>query len=187
MARRDGGRDCHGGLGGTGTGIGQGDHPPVSLAAQRRIGRDRLGIPEALGESLARSALLAKEYGRLVLSFIKEDENYLEHPPLLAGALWALARLLQTRADLLKESEAPLLSYVRHPNALFRALALWGLGAVGTAASFSRLEPLETDNAPVRLYRNESFENTTVSELAREARTAIRSRIDLTTSPTANG
>lgn len=145
------------------------------------------GIPEALGESLARSPLLAEEYGRLVLSFIKEDENHLDHPPLLAGALWAVARLLQTRADRLKDSEDPLISYVRHPNALFRALALWGLGAVGTKASLSRIEPLEADNAPVRLYRNESFQNTTVSELAQEARSAIRSRIDLTTSPAANG
>lgn len=145
------------------------------------------GIPEALGESLARSALLAKEYGRLVLSFIKEDENYLEHPPLLAGALWALARLLHSRADLLKESETPLISYGRHPEPAFRGLALWGLASVGTALSLPLIESLEADSAPVRFYRNESFENTTLGELAREARSAVMTRLDLRASPTANG
>lgn len=145
------------------------------------------GIPEALGESAARSPLLAGEYARLVLSFVKEDENFLEHPPLLAGALWALARLLQTRADLLKDSEAPLISYGRHPDALFRALALWGLGAVGTTRSLPLIESLEADDAAVRIYRNESFENTTVAELARQARIAVKNRLGLTASPAADG
>ncbi len=145
------------------------------------------GIPEALGESLARSALLAKEYGRLVLSLIKEDENYLEHPPLLAGALWALARLLQNRAHLLKESEAPLISYGHHPEPAFRALALWGLGAVGSSLSLPLIESLEADSAPVRLYRNETFENTAVGELARQARSAVLTRFGLRSFPTATG
>lgn len=144
------------------------------------------GVPEALGESLARSPLLAGEYARLVLSFIKEDENYLEHPPLLAGALWGLARLLQTRAHLLAESEGPLVAYLHHPDALFRALALWGLGAVATARTLPLLQRLSTDTSPVRLYRNESFEDTTVAEGARQAAAAVRTRLGLRTPPAAN-
>lgn len=144
------------------------------------------GIPEALGESMARSPLLAEEYARLALSFIKEDENFLEHPPLRAGALWALARLLQSRAHLLPESEAPLVASLRDPDALFRALALWGLGAVATARSLPFMERLSADMTPVRLYRNESFENTTVSELARQAVAAVKTRQGLTGNPAAN-
>ncbi|WP_448384196.1 DVU0298 family protein [Desulfosoma sp.] len=134
------------------------------------------GIPEALGESLARSPLLAKEYARLVLSFVKEDENYLEYPPLLAGALWAVARLAQDRAELLKEAEEVLLSFVDHTQGVFRALALWGLGAVGSPTILPRLDELTTDTCPVRLYRQESFQDCTVADVAREAQAAIFGR-----------
>jgi len=134
------------------------------------------GIPEALGESLARSPLLAKEYARLVLSFVKEDENYLEHPPLLVGALWAVARLAQDRAELLTEAEQVLLSYVDHAEGVFCALALWGLGALASPAVVTRLDQLTTDTRPVRLYRRESFQNCTVADVAREAQAAILAR-----------
>lgn len=141
------------------------------------------GIPEALGESLARSRMLAQEYGRLLLAFVREDENYLEHPPLLAGALWGLARVVNAHPDLLKESALDFSAYADHPTPLFRALALWGLTAVGDASSFARLEVLATDTTPVRLYRDECFHPTTVAALAQEARCAIRARAGVSSSP----
>ncbi|MGB5988085.1 MAG: DVU0298 family protein, partial [Desulfobacterales bacterium] len=38
------------------------------------------GVPEAMGETLARSPVLAREYACMLISYCKEDGNYLEHP-----------------------------------------------------------------------------------------------------------
>ncbi|ROR03270.1 DVU0298 family protein [Desulfosoma caldarium] len=141
------------------------------------------GIPEAMGEALARSPGLAQEYGRLVLSFVRQDENYLEHEPLLAGALWALARLVQAHPKLLSASAQDFVVYARHPRALFRALALWGLRAVGNASCLGVVASFTGDAAPVRLYRHETLEDTSVADVAREALAAIRARENLTNSP----
>ncbi|MGQ9485852.1 MAG: DVU0298 family protein [Desulfosoma sp.] len=143
------------------------------------------GIPEAMGEALARSPALAHEYGRLVLSFVREDENYLEHEPLLTGALWALARLVQAHPKLLPESRHDLIRYSGHPQALFRALALWGLGAVGDCSCLPVVKALTGDASSVRLYRLETLENTTVARVAQEALSAIALRENLTNFPAA--
>jgi len=37
------------------------------------------GSPEAMGETLARHEGLAKEYARILLSYARQDGNYLEH------------------------------------------------------------------------------------------------------------
>ncbi len=144
------------------------------------------GIAEAMGEALARSPVLAKEYGRLVLSFVREDENYLEHEPLLAGALWALARLLQAQPKLLEESRSDLIRYARHDRASFRALALWGLRAVGDASCLPVITSLTSDTARVRLYRRESFQDVTVAQMAQEALSAIQVRENLIHCPEAD-
>ena len=40
------------------------------------------GSPEAMGECMALSEGLCREYGRILLSYIREDGNYLEYPEL---------------------------------------------------------------------------------------------------------
>lgn len=144
------------------------------------------GIPEAMGEALARSPALAQEYGRLVLSFVREDENYLDHEPLLAGALWALARFVQAHPKLLSESAQDFVVYARHPHARFRGLALWGLSAVGDGSCLAIVQSLTADTASVRLYRHETLEDTSVAQLAREAVRAIGARENLTNFPAAS-
>lgn len=62
------------------------------------------GAPEVIGEILANSEQLALEYHKILLSFINpalEPGNYLEYTPLRRGAYWGLARLGQTKPQLL--------------------------------------------------------------------------------------
>ncbi|SMC20800.1 hypothetical protein SAMN02746041_01014 [Desulfacinum hydrothermale DSM 13146] len=132
------------------------------------------GVPEAMGEALARSALLAREYGRILLSFIKEDENYLEHLPLQQGALWAVARFAQVRSDLAAQALPDVRRHLNNPDPHFRALALWILTAWGGQEDLPAVQSLQDDVAPVRLYRNEEFHETTVGALAHEAARCIR-------------
>lgn len=51
------------------------------------------GAPEAMGEIMAQDERLAGEYKKILLSYLDEEGNYLEHEPLRQGALWALQRL----------------------------------------------------------------------------------------------
>jgi len=55
------------------------------------------GAPEALGEITARHSLLAGEYAHILVSYIRPDGNFLEHPVLQRGLLWGLGRLAHAK------------------------------------------------------------------------------------------
>ncbi len=62
------------------------------------------GAPEAMGEIMANSGQMALEYHRILISYIQPEAracNYLEYEPLRQGAYWGLARLSQTKAEML--------------------------------------------------------------------------------------
>ena len=51
------------------------------------------GVPEATGEIMARNPVLAEEYASILISYLREDGNFLEMEPLQCGILWGLHRL----------------------------------------------------------------------------------------------
>ena len=51
------------------------------------------GAPEAMGEIMAQDKRLKDEYYKILLSYVNEDGNYLEHEPLRKGAIWAIDRV----------------------------------------------------------------------------------------------
>ncbi|OCC14633.1 hypothetical protein DBT_1948 [Dissulfuribacter thermophilus] len=59
------------------------------------------GSPEAMGESMATTRILCEEYGRILLSYIWEEGNYLEYPHLRTGALWGIMRATLAHPDLM--------------------------------------------------------------------------------------
>jgi hypothetical protein len=58
------------------------------------------GLPEAMGEIMARHGKLAREYGCILLSYVQEEGNPLQFAELERGALWGLARLAEARPEL---------------------------------------------------------------------------------------
>ncbi|MBW2083914.1 MAG: hypothetical protein JRI39_12750, partial [Deltaproteobacteria bacterium] len=60
------------------------------------------GCPEAMGEILARNRKLAEEFAPIVVSYVREDGNFLEYEALQPGAIWAVGRLAQAWPDLVK-------------------------------------------------------------------------------------
>ncbi len=60
------------------------------------------GAPEAMAEVLIRHEGLAREYVRILLSYVWEEGNYLEHDPLRREALRGLWRLAEKRPGLVK-------------------------------------------------------------------------------------
>ncbi len=51
------------------------------------------GSPEAMAEIMVSVPLVRDEYISIILSYVTEDGNFLEYPPLRNGALWGIMRL----------------------------------------------------------------------------------------------
>lgn len=138
------------------------------------------GIPEAFGEILARQPELAKEFHRVLASYINErdcktGDNYLELCPLRCGAYWGLARLAQDRPELTVTAFDDLTMALASEDPESRALAAWAVGPMlkyahaRVKAVGGVLEALSGDESPVELYRDGSLARTSVAALAREA------------------
>ena len=131
------------------------------------------GIPEAMGETMTRHAGLAEEYAHMLVSYIQEDGNFLEHVPLQQGVLWGLARLAGARPSLVKKAAPDIEIFLSAEDAQLRGLAAWFLGLVGAQEARPRLEELTADGAAVLLYSDWREERFTVSELAGRALAAL--------------
>jgi len=83
------------------------------------------GTPEAMAECLACHEGLAREYTKILVSFMREDGFYLELPSLQRGLMWGIGRLAQVRPEMLRAWNAHryLLPYLDSEDLLVRALA----------------------------------------------------------------
>ena len=127
------------------------------------------GSPEAMGETLARHEGLSNEYTRVLLSYAREDGNYLEHEVLQRGLLWGIGRLSQARPRLVKHAAPYLLPYLKSPDATVRGLAAWIMGLLGVKEARQGLERLTKDEAWVQMYINRRLIKVRVKELAEKA------------------
>jgi len=89
------------------------------------------GAPETMGEIMARNEALASEFAHMLISYIRPDGNYLEHPPLQRGVLWAIGRLAEENPGLAREAAPYLKPLLKSPDAQVRALAARALDFAG--------------------------------------------------------
>ncbi|WP_461208904.1 DVU0298 family protein [Desulfocurvus sp. DL9XJH121] len=137
------------------------------------------GIPEAMGEAMARHPRLADEYHKNLASYVQcpeclGDDNYMDHPPLRRATYWGLARLAQDRPELVCHAAAELVSALDgEEDPLSRGLACLALGLMGQRSAAPRLEELARSTDPLDLYWNGDLKQTTLGELAAEALAAL--------------
>lgn len=133
------------------------------------------GIPEAMGETMARHPGLAEEYYKKLASYVQcpdciGDDNYMDHPPLRQATYWGLARLAQDRPELVRHAAADLAAALDgEEDAASRGIACWGLGLLGQKDAADSIRALAGETASVDLYRNGAMEHTTLGALAAEA------------------
>lgn len=132
------------------------------------------GAPEAMGEIIASHEGLAKEYASVLISYIREDGNFLEYEPLQRGAVWGIGRVTQVRPHLVQDAVPHLLLYLESPDATVRGLAAWAVGLLGAEAARPQLEALLGDEAEVPLYIGGRLMVRCVGDLAKEALAGIR-------------
>jgi HEAT repeat protein len=136
------------------------------------------GVPEAMGDILARHEELAKEYAPILVSYARPNGNFLEYEPLQAGLAWAFGRLAEDSPERLQTLDAHryLLPYLRSPNAGVRGMAAWALGRLGAKKDLGSLRALRGDEAPCLLYEKGRLTPRTVQDLAQEAIARIEAR-----------
>jgi hypothetical protein len=129
------------------------------------------GIPEAMGEVMARHEGLALEFSSILVSYIREDGNFLEFEPLQRGALWGIGRLAEVRPQIFRSLQISpyLIPFLSSPDAAVRGLAAWVAGLIKAREAEKPIEKLLDDDTPFRTLRNGVVVTVRIRELAREA------------------
>ena len=126
------------------------------------------GAPEAMGEIMALDAQLAREYGDILVSYLDEQGNFLEFEPLQKGLLQAIARVAETRPEVVERAAGLLPKYLKSDDPTIRGLAARAIGVLKAEAARPMLEALVKDPVRIILFVDEHPIETTVGNLARE-------------------
>ncbi len=127
------------------------------------------GSPEAMGEIMARHGGLAGEYARILVSYINEAGNYLEHEMLQRGVLWGLGRLAHARPELVGDAGDYLPPFLQSKDSHLRGLAAWVAGVISSESIKPLLANLIDDEASISIFINMRIVERTVGQLAAEA------------------
>lgn len=135
------------------------------------------GMPEAMGEIMARHDGLAREYANILMSYAREDGNFLELEALQGGVLWGLGRLAQAKPNLLHAVVPHLYQHLSSKSPTLRGLAVWVIGLLNPEHLRSSLTPLVEDEGELSLYVDGSQRICRVRDLATEAMARIDAAI----------
>ncbi|MDM8549483.1 hypothetical protein QUF72_05360 [Desulfobacterales bacterium HSG2] len=124
------------------------------------------GSPEAMGEIMARNRTLAEEYHRILISYIREDGNFIEHEILQRGVLWGLGRLAHARPELVRDAAPLLLPYLASEDAAIRGIAAWTAAAVDAEATRPLLGSLVNDMEKITIFMDGQLVERSVSQLS---------------------
>ncbi|MCF8105772.1 MAG: HEAT repeat domain-containing protein [Desulfohalobiaceae bacterium] len=123
------------------------------------------GAPEAMGEICARRQRLAREYSKILVSYLNPAGNYLEHPVLQRGLLWGLARLAHARPELAREAVLYIQPFLYSKDPIHRGLAAWILAGLQDLWAEPCLNLLRQDNSRITLYWGYILKDCSVARL----------------------
>ena len=131
------------------------------------------GIPHFMAEAMVRNERIAKEFHKILASYIfcdaECDGNFLDHPELRRDVYWGLARLAGARPELVTHGERFLIAGLDDEDGHNRAYAAWALGLLKARGARARLSALKGDVAEIRTFRDGEIVDMTVGEMAGEA------------------
>ena len=127
------------------------------------------GCPEAMGETMALNAALANEYWCLLTAYIQPEGNYLEHPVLQRGVVWAVGRLAHARPQLICGCAQFLFPYITAEDANLRGLAAWAVTPFEDPRAKPFLEKISDDPSTFDLFKEGHLVEEKVSHMANVA------------------
>ena len=131
------------------------------------------GSPEAMGEILATHSGLAHEYAHILLSYAREDGNYLEHEGLQRGLLWGIGRLSEKRPELVRGAAGLLLPYLASQDGMIRGLSARIMGLLQAKEAQPMLRRLTEDESALIIMVENNLTTVRVKDLAEEALRSI--------------
>jgi hypothetical protein len=127
------------------------------------------GSPESLGEIMARHDRLAREFGCILISYADPEGNFLEHPTLQQGVLWAWGRLGRRRPELVKPRANLLTPYLLSGDISLQGLAAWAAEALTATVLKAPLKRLLSSSEEVTIYSEHKLTSYGVGQLAKAA------------------
>jgi hypothetical protein len=129
------------------------------------------GAPEAMAEIMAADEGLAEEYVHMLVSYLREDGNYLENPLLQRGLLWGIGRLAEVRPALVRKHGAAthLMPFLNSSDRVVQGLAAWCAGILEVQEARSELESLVDEETEILLYKGHDLQRFRTGQLARDA------------------
>lgn len=124
------------------------------------------GSVEAMGEILARHKGLATEYANILLSYIREDGNFQEHEMMQRGVLWGIARVAETRPELVPDAVLHTMEFLSSPDPVKRGLSLRILGLLGFEGAEEKIVQLTSDDAEFITYFDGALCHCSVGQMA---------------------
>ncbi|MDR2573308.1 MAG: HEAT repeat domain-containing protein [Desulfovibrio sp.] len=133
------------------------------------------GIPEAFGEILAASEVLAEQYGNILISYIMRlpgADNYCDNALLRRSCYWAVGRLAEARPGLAHKARPWLARGLEDEDVVCRGMAAWALARlkpdIMLMPALRRLAEAGHPE-PCVLFDGENVFERSVNALAREA------------------
>ncbi len=122
------------------------------------------GAPEAMGEITASHAGLAREFACILVSYIRTDCNFLEHPVLQRGVLWGLGRLAHARPETVMDAAPFVTPFLQSPDAFHRGHAIWLQRALGMPLADDVRDNLSRDRERFEFYFDGDLSMVTVAD-----------------------
>ncbi|MCP3953219.1 MAG: hypothetical protein GY697_13525 [Desulfobacterales bacterium] len=124
------------------------------------------GSPEAMGETMARSAVLTREYAAILSSYLNPAGNYLEHEMLQRGLLWGVSRLARSRGAAAAMTAPFLGAFMESEDPVHRGLAARCALALAPYATVPVPQHILEDETIIRLYTGERLLDIPICKLA---------------------
>ena len=123
------------------------------------------GAPEAMGEITARYEGLAGEFGHILLSYVREDCNYLEHEMLQRGVLWGCGRLAHARPEMVLPVAGCLFPFLTSDDPYHRGYVAWALRVLALPDPPVSWEACLQDQGRLQFYVEGILHDCTVAQL----------------------
>jgi hypothetical protein len=125
------------------------------------------GSPESMAEIMARHAGLAREYSSILVSYADPEGNFLEHPVLQQGVLWALGRLGRVHPEVARRAAVFVVPFLQQSHdPILRGLAVWAVRPAMEDSLRPTLEPLRGDHRTLQIYIDPEMVPCAISDLA---------------------
>lgn len=124
------------------------------------------GSPEAMGEILSKSPVLAREFKCILFSYLDHKGNHIEHEMLQRGVLWGIGTYLGTAPlGLTDVSREQLWEHLSSKDSVKRGYAVRALSNAGVLKYMVMPDFIQADKTSIDIYTGWNFTATRISDM----------------------